>query len=429
MKYRKIGVYGIAILMVIILFVIFWPRHEQTVELRFGMFSDSNWKVDSDNTTKIVEVAIQKFESEHAGVKINYESGIQKEDYTEWLNGKFLTGEEPDVFMLPADTFNSLATKGALLDLTDFVQKDADIKKSDYYENGLVAGQYQKKQYALPYESVPLLMCVNTTLLDRLGISLPDNDWTWGDFHAICRKVTKDKDKDGRLDQFGVYNYTWKDAVYSNGVALFDENGTENYMSNQNVENAVNFVYKINSLTGGYAVTEQDFESGVVAFTPMLLTNYRMYKNYPYSIEKYSGFSWTCIPMPAGPNGGNISEVDTLSGAISKRSDHQKLAWEFLKLLTHDEDIQKMVASESKGASVLKKVTEDQSVYNEKEEINTSLLPFAMERGVTVSKFPKYKEAVKQIDEGVAEAMNSDMNIRASLITLQKKVNSYLKNE
>ena len=429
MKYRKIGAYGIGILFVIVLFMIFWPQHEKTVVLRFGMFSDSNWNVASDNTTKIVEAAIQKFESEHAGVKIIYESGIQKRDYTEWLDGKFLKGEEPDVFMLPADTFNSLASKGALQDLTDFMKKDSDFKESDFYESGILSGQYKKKQYALPYESVPLLMCVNTTLLNRLGIELPGNDWTWGDFHAICRKVTKDTDKNGRLDQFGVYNYTWKDATYANGAALFDENGMENYVSNQNVVNAVNFVYKINSLTGGYAVTEQDFESGTVAFTPMLLTNYRMYKNYPYSIEKYTGFSWTCIPMPAGPKGDNRSEVDTLSGAISKRSEHQKLAWEFLKLLTYDEDIQKMVASESKGASVLKKVTEDQSVYKEKEEINTSLLPFAMERGVTVSKFPKYDEAVKQIDEGVAEAMNSDMNIRASLITLQKKVNSYLKNE
>lgn len=430
MNWRKIRRYGIAGLMVaVVLLVILWPRHEKKAVLRFGMFSDSNWNVDSDNTTKIIEAAIQKFEKVHPGVEITYESGIQKEDYTEWLDGKFLTGKEPDVFLVPADTFNALASKGALLELTDFMEEDSDFQVRDFYESGIASGQYEKKQYALPYESVPLLMCVNTTLLDRLEIELPENNWTWGDFHAICRKVTRDTDSDGRQDQFGVYNYTWKDAAYSNGASLFDENGMENYVSNQNVVNAVNFVYKINSLTNGYAVTEQDFEAGDVAFTPMLLTNYRMYKNYPYSIEKYTGFSWTCIPMPAGPKGDNMSEVDTLSGAISKRTNHQKLAWEFLKVLTYDEDIQKLVASESKGASALKMVTEDQSVYNQKEEIDTSLPALAMENGVTVPKFPKYEEAVKRIDEGVTEAMNSDKNIRASLITLQKTVNSYLKNE
>ena len=46
---------------------------------------------------------------------------------------------------------------------------------------------------------------------------MPGNHWTWNDFYTICQKVTKDTDGDGRLDQFGVYDYKWNDATLSNG--------------------------------------------------------------------------------------------------------------------------------------------------------------------------------------------------------------------
>ncbi|HOO27868.1 MAG TPA: extracellular solute-binding protein [Lachnospiraceae bacterium] len=404
-------------------------RSEKETILKFAMFSDSNWGVSGDNTSKIVEQAIKEFEEEHPGVKVVYESGIRKEDYTEWLEGKILLGEEPDIFMVSADVFNILASKGALLDLREFMDEDQTFREDRFYHVAIESGEFEQKQYALPYESVPMLMAVNITLLNELQIDLPENDWTWSDFHAICRRVTRDTDSDGKIDQFGVYNYTWKDAAYTNGTLLFDKNGKENYVSHQDVINAVNYVHKINMLTDGYLVTAKDFESGTVAFSPMLLSEYRMYKNYPYSIEKYNNFEWTCLTMPAGPKGDNISEVDTLLTAISSRSNYRKLAWEFMKKLTCDEGIQERVARESKGVSVLKDVTENTQVYDPEDEIDRSLLSLSMQKGVIVPRFYQYDEAMRIMDEGVQEAMESEKNIKASLIALHKKIDSFLKNE
>ncbi|MEG2751880.1 MAG: extracellular solute-binding protein, partial [Anaerorhabdus sp.] len=79
-----------------------------------------------------------------------------------------------------------------------------------------------KKQYALPYESVPTLMYVNKTLLEKEGILVPSNTWTWEDFYNISKQVTKDINKDGNLDQFGFYGYTWENAVASNNGSIFN---------------------------------------------------------------------------------------------------------------------------------------------------------------------------------------------------------------
>ena len=43
---------------------------------------------------------------------------------------------------------------------------------------------------------------------------------------------------------------------------------------------------------------------------------------------------------------------------ISNHTDKEKLAWEFLKLLTYDEEIQMDLFRYSQGVSVLKSVTE-----------------------------------------------------------------------
>ena len=44
----------------------------------------------------------------HPGVKVHYETGIRKEDYSEWLDRKILEGETPDVFMVLSDDFYNM---------------------------------------------------------------------------------------------------------------------------------------------------------------------------------------------------------------------------------------------------------------------------------------------------------------------------------
>ncbi len=402
-------------------------RSKETV-ITFGMFADSNWNAPSDDVTTIIEKAVKKFENTHKGVKIVFEKGILKEDYSEWLLGNYLKGTEPDVFLMSNDSFNLLSSKDALLNLDTLIKKDKDFSMEAYYASVLESGQYEQRQYALPYEVVPTLICVNTTLLKKEGIQIPENNWTWGDFHTICRKLTKDTDHNGELDQFGIYNYTWKDASYANGAKLFNEQGTLNYVSNRKVANAVNFVYRLEALNDGYTVTEHDFEEGRVAFAPMLLSDYRTYRTYPYCVEKYTKFDWTCITMPAGPQGDNISEVSTLLAGVSARTKEKQLAWEFLKMLTYDTDIQAQVASDAKGISGLRKIVENEKIYAQQEKADTKFMTLVMEKGVAIPKFRKYEEAFVMMNEGVEDAMESDKNITVSLLTLQRKINNYLKN-
>ena len=90
-----------------------------------------------------------------------------------------------------------------------------------FYPVAFESGVYQGQTYALPYESNPILMCVNKDLLDKEGIEVPKEGWSLEEFYTICKKLTKDTNGDGQLDQFGSTEYTWKEALAANGGSLF----------------------------------------------------------------------------------------------------------------------------------------------------------------------------------------------------------------
>ena len=296
-------------------------------------------------------------------------------------------------------------------------------------------GQYRQGQYALPYETVPTLMFVNKTLLEQEGIQVPSADWTWEDLEAISEKVTKDTNGDGVIDQFGTYNYTWKEAAYSNGAELFDADGEKAYFSGDRVGEAVKFVQRLEEQNGGSTVTQDDFDSGRVAFMPLSFSDYRTYKTYPYKIKKYTSFQWDCTRMPAGPTGGNTSEVDTLMMAMSKRSKHQDLAWEFIKLLTADSEIQREVMRMSQGASVLKYVTGSsfagsvirQEMDVDERVIDYELLRDVLETGKVKPRFPKYSEAMALAENRIREIYKNEKNVDSALKIFQRDITKFLK--
>ena len=401
--------------------------------LTVGVFSDSYWGVQSGYANKIIDDAILAFEKEHPDVKVKYESGIMKDDYSEWLSERMMKDSAPDVFFILGGDFNTFARIGALKNLGELISKDQAFDQNAFYKSAYAYGQYGGRQYALPFECAPNMMFVNKTILDRENIELPAKDWTWDDFYEICRKVTKDKDGTGVINQFGTVNYTCVDAFDANGVVLFDEKGNGCDFTVPEVGDAITFMEKLESLGSGYALSEKDFAKGNVAFQPMLFSEYRAYKSRELSIKKYSGFEWDCLTMPSGPNGDNNSRLDILSIAMSENTAQEAMAWEFMKLLTMDPVIQSEIFDYSAGISVLPQVTQTEDslsriTRNTGEAFNLDILESAMEKSVIQPRFRGYENAKEEIGLAVRSILESRSNIRMEQIIWNRTINNYLKS-
>lgn len=396
-----------------------------------GVFSDSYWEVQNGYSYRILDDAIKVFEAQNPEVKVEYTSGILKEDYSEWLAQQLLSQNAPDVFYVLSEDFNNYAEIGGLQDLEPFISGDSGFDSEAYYSSAYACGQYNEKQYCIPYECAPKLMFVNKSILSKEGLSVPKEDWTWDDFYTICQKVTKDTDGNGVNDQFGVVGYTWEEAFESEGVQLFNPQGTECNLNGNDVRTALSFMEKLGKINEGYNADSRDFELGRVAFQPMSFSTYRAYKPYPLRIKKYTGFEWECIPMPAGPDGDNISTLDTLLIAMNQDSRNKEEAWELMKTLTYNTDIQSEIFDYSEGVSVLREVTESEKTLErmtKDNRLNLAILSDAVENAVVVPRFRHYKEAVVEVDQAVTAIIDGDYNIGMGQSIWNRKINRYLKN-
>lgn len=423
--------------LILVLIAIFTAcrSHSNEIVLEFGMFTGSYWDVANADSFAIIDKAIDLFESSHPNVKIHYYSGVSKEDYSEWFSRKLLANETPDVFMVLGSDFEQFASMGILKNLDEQMASDPDFDSSRFFSSSFASGQYAGSQYALPYETVPTLMFVNQTLLNKEGIVVPDEDWTWDDLYEICRRVTRDIDGDGMLDQFGTYNYGWSDAIYSNDATLFSPDGSTSYFADERVVEAVKFIHQLTDLNHGQTVTQEDFNAGKVAFMPLTFAEYRTYKTYPYKIKRYMNFQWDCITMPAGYQGSNCSRVDTLVMGISSTTKYEDLAWEFLKLLTYDEEMQMEIFRASQGASVLKSVTSSQEaaqiVQSQMDEgdrvISGTLLAQVIENGSIQPQSQKYSQALSLANSEINNILTQDLAIDSRLKILQRSINTFLR--
>ena len=119
---------------------------------------------------------------------------------------------------------------------------------------------------------------------------------------------------------------------------------------------------------------------------------------------------------------------------ISANTKEEKLAWEFLKLLTYDEESQMNIFYDSQGASVLKTVTESQQmeqvVQEDMEEgdtvINGKLLGRVIEEGHVEPQFKKYEQAMSLTDSEINKILEEDKDVDSNLKILQRTINEYL---
>lgn len=418
----------------VIIFAMMYQARSQ-VTLTIGIFAGSNWNVPQGETYAIINEVRKNFEAENPGVRVKYVSGIKKEDYSEWLAEKFIAGSEPDVFFVLAEDFNLYASIGALMNLENLIAADESFSSDVYYTSALNFGKYENISYALPCESNLTFMFVNKTLLAKENIALPKNNWTWKDFLEICRKVTRDTDGDGIVDQFGCYDYSWQQAAISNGVKFFRDDGKTSYFADSRMEEAIKFLMELRGLNKGFEVSPKDFDVGRVAFRPFTFAHYRTYKPYPWKIKKYSSFEWDCVKMPAGSSGGNISAMDSLLVAISSRTRNKDLAWALLKKICYDKTTQQLILKKSQALPVRRDVitsVEAQEIFswdsNETAAIATIDISSAMDEAIMPFKFKNYNSAMLYADTEIHKIITGIVPLNNALNKLQKEINAQLQH-
>lgn len=433
-KERFLIIAGIILFAIYVLWDVTYRNEEHKVELTFGMFAGGQWGVPNDDCYKIIDDAIEKFEEKYPFVKVKYVSGIQKDYYSEWIAEQVLDDEIPDVMMVLPQDFELFSEKSLLMNLDGFIEGDEDFDPSKYYEGCYQAGVYNNSQFALPFESNPKLMFFNKTLLEKYNIEIDENNWTWNDFFEACRQLTQDENKDGIIDSYGVCGYTWIDALYSNGGNIFNKEKNVSNFTSFKVDESITFAKKVRSLSGYQNPNLEDFDLGTVGFTTMRFSEFKTYKPYPYKMNKYKIFDWDCISLPVMKDGFSKSYTDNLMLGISDRTENAKYAWEFLKMLSYDQETQQNIYVYSQGVSVLRDVTNSEEtkkifvdLLGEDSSFDTKMLDDVMVNSVPMEMINNYDYIMDYVNGVISRIMLNEEDMDAALTKIKKRVDTYLK--
>lgn len=170
----------------------------------------------------MVQEMLAQFHDTHPHIQVYYSpepEGSQNKEKK--MLDEMQAGTAPDVFQGCCSWFPIWAQRGYTLDLRPYVAADldqesiADWDQAQYRALFTLDGQ----QYGLPKYHGALGLYYNKDLFDRYRVAYPDHSWNHTDYQEAMKRLTHDRDADGRTDLWGSQTYiTWdRLQVHVNG--------------------------------------------------------------------------------------------------------------------------------------------------------------------------------------------------------------------
>lgn len=233
--------------------------------------------------------------------------------YTDKINASVMSGGLPDVLTVDGPNISSYAHNNIIAPLVDVTKKE----KSEYLNSIIEQGTVDGKLYALGAMESSVGLYYNKDILDKAGVTVPDQDhpWTFSEFLNVLEKVKKvtDQSKGYPLDmtfptgEATIYYYA--PFFWSNGGNLVSKDGLKVdgiFNSEKNTE-TVEYFKKLrdNGYMSKVAIANL-FEEGRAAFkfdgAWEVNTVRTQYKKLKLGIAPYIvGDSWNHTPYtPTG---------------------------------------------------------------------------------------------------------------------------------
>lgn len=287
---------------------------------------------------RVEQVAIpvkEAFEALYPNIRIEIENnGPSSEDYLAKAQTMMASGVAPDI-LYPATHYGfAWAVQGQLLDLAPYIARDG-LATDEYLFNVLDLYTYNGMVWALPVDTARLAIFYNVDRFGELGLAAPVDGWTWDEFERIARRLTRDTDGDGVLDQFAIRDFTsyWPVMAWSfAGHGVFDDvfRPQRTLIASPGVVEGLQFLADLRNVTHAIPTSanmpnwQDAFVTGAAAME--MVGHWRI----PYFAEVLE-FNWNLLPLPAGV--ASVNRIDGSGFAVHRSTKHPDEAWEFVKFL------------------------------------------------------------------------------------------------
>lgn len=321
----------------------------------------------NDHESAVYKDMIAKFQEEHKDTIANIDIQITTQDeYSKTLTGMMTAGDLPDVFYVGPESVEQFVENGYIENLQPILEEKGISTDGLVAQEALNSYRYDGENvgtgdlYALPKDASVFAFAYNKELFDEAGLEYPDpeNPYTYEEFIEVCGQLTKDKDGDGEIDQWGcgfANAFMLQPFVWSNGATyLSDDHRTINIDTPEFKEALQKYV----DCTLEYGVTptvEQDASLGV--YQRWLAGQEAFYACGTWDVAGFMDketfpFEWDLCAYPTLSSGKSMTWLGTVGFCVSAKSENKEEATELISYLCTDEEGQKELSGITGGKSI-----------------------------------------------------------------------------
>ncbi len=195
---RKNAVIILSVLVVSI--IAFWmmrdTRTEQDLPMRFVSLA---WQ---EGTIAANKSIVAEWNAAHPELQVEYIQGTWNSAH-DYLITSFETGDVPDIFHYESSVIIDYAMRGYLTDLSPYIS--AEMKKDILDVAWATVTRPSGEVGGIPFLIESIVVLYNRSMFEKEGIVPPTvaHPWSWDDVQMAAKKLTKDFDNDGVIDQYG----------------------------------------------------------------------------------------------------------------------------------------------------------------------------------------------------------------------------------
>ncbi len=356
------------------------------------------WHSFVSTTVPALNELLAKFEAENPGIEINAQYVPTGDALLQKLITSIQSRTAPDISWIHSAFLPNLVDANAIYRVDEFLHGADSISTADMndiYPSLMEAAKLRGTLYSIPMEATNLGIYYNKQLFRDAGLDPERPPATWDELYSVARKLSVDRDGDGKFDQLGFL------------VPIFPASGP---LGDWMVWQWYPFLWQ----AGGYEINleqtkvlyNSDAGAKALGFWKRLYDDLRlrmftadydaafagkklaMCLDGPWNLQHYKQFSnldWAVAPLPAGP----VKRATVVGGeylVIFRQSQHPNEAWKFLRWLVRP-DVQAFWSMKS-GYLPIRRATMNVPEYQAYLKTNAGLRAFAEQMEVSLAPRP-----------------------------------------
>lgn len=307
---------------------------------------------------------IAAFEKSSPGAPIEFITVGKQKDHMAKLTTGFAAGDPPDLFLINFRRFGQFAEKGVLKPAGPALTARGKFNESDFYPQPLEAFRFDGTLACVPQNVSSLVVYYNAQRFAEAGLPTPSNDWTWADFLAAAKALTRDSDGDGRVDVYGLgFEPTLirvAPFVWQAGGEVVDDTvrPTRFTLDSPAAVEALDFIRSWRTSGVVPTLAENKSEDHESRFTRGGLGMILHSRRFAATLRGVKDLQWDVAPLPRGKNAATVLHADAY--CVAKSSPVKDRALQFIEYALSAEGAG-IIARSGRTVPVRKSVAESEA--------------------------------------------------------------------